>query len=57
MKLEKHSADKHSETSAEVGVHKDRREFLEKCGRFAAYTTPAVLLLLHSKKADAIAVS
>ena len=47
------SNDKRSGNAAEVDVEKDRREFLKKCGRFAAYTTPAVLLLLHSQKAGA----
>ena len=57
MKLDKCSGDNRPEAPAEADVQRDRREFLEKCGRFAAYTTPAVLLLLHRQKAEANAVS
>ena len=56
MKPEEHSAGKFSKQAAEADVEKDRREFLKKCGRFAAYTTPAVLLLLHSQRAGAVPV-
>ncbi len=50
------SDDKPTQVAAQANVEKDRREFLKKCGRFAAYTTPAVLLLLHSQKAGATAI-
>ncbi len=53
MNMKDYSVEKTSQASAEADVEKDRREFLKKCGRFAAYTTPAVLLLLHSQKAGA----
>jgi hypothetical protein len=34
----------------------ERREFLKKCGKFAAYTAPAIatLLLFDKKKAHAV---
>jgi hypothetical protein len=36
-------------------VSDERREFLKKCGKFAAYTGPAIaVLLLFDKKAHAI---
>ena len=44
------------ETSGiDVGQLSDeRREFLKKCGKFAAYTAPAIaVLLLFDKKAHA----
>ncbi len=56
MKMKECSSDQPSRASAEAQLEKDRREFLKKCGRFAAYTTPAVLLLLHSQKAGALAI-
>jgi len=35
-------------------VSDERREFLKKCGKFAAYTGPAIaVLLLFDKKAHA----
>ena len=35
-------------------VSDERREFLKKCGKFAAYTAPAIAtLLLFDKKAHA----
>jgi len=44
------------ETSA--STHDDRREFLKKCGRFAAVTPPAITMLLStSLTSDAIAKS
>ncbi len=54
--MKDYSADKPAQAPAEAQLEKDRREFLKKCGRFAAYTTPAVLLLLHSQKAGALAI-
>ncbi len=56
MNMKDYSADKPMQGAAQQDVEKDRREFLKKCGRFAAYTTPAVLLLLHSQKAGAGAI-
>jgi hypothetical protein len=36
-------------------VSDERREFLKKCGKFAAYTAPAITaLLLFDKKAHAV---
>ena len=37
-------------------VSDERREFLKKCGKFAAYTAPAIatLLLFDKKKAHAV---
>jgi hypothetical protein len=57
MKEENCSIDGRSEVNPEAESQDDRRDFLKKCGRFAAYTTPAVLLLLNYQKADANAVS
>jgi hypothetical protein len=56
MKNENCSIDDRSEVHPEAESQDDRREFLQKCGRFAAYTTPAVLLLLNYQKEDAAAV-
>jgi hypothetical protein len=53
MQTHDRAADEQSGRTAEGDVQKERREFLEKCGRFAAYTTPAVLLLLHGTRAQA----
>ncbi len=57
MKEENCSIDDRSEVHPEAEAHDDRREFLQKCGRFGAYTTPAILLLLNYQKADAKALS
>ena len=56
MKEENCSVDDRSEVHPEAKSQDDRREFLKKCGRFGAYTTPALLLLLHYQKEDAAAV-
>jgi hypothetical protein len=46
------------ETPPESPVERDRREFLKKCGRFAAITPPALTILLStSLTSDAIAKS
>jgi hypothetical protein len=44
-----------SEDVTPLEVSDERREFLKKCGKFAAYTGPAiaVLLLFDKKKAHA----
>jgi hypothetical protein len=47
------------ETEVEINpseVSDERREFLKKCGKFAAYTAPAIatLLLFDKKKAHAV---
>lgn len=40
--------------NAPLEVSDERREFLKKCGKFAAYTGPAIaVLLLFDKKAHA----
>jgi hypothetical protein len=53
MKVESCATDDRSEAHPEAESQDDRREFLKKCGRFGAYTTPALLLLLNYRKADA----
>jgi hypothetical protein len=57
MKDENCSIDDRLEVHPEAESQDDRREFLQKCGRFAAYTTPAVLLLLNYQKAGATSLS
>jgi hypothetical protein len=57
MELNENANHKRAVPSEAAEVHRERREFLEKCGRFAAYTTPAVLLLLHFQKEEAYAGS
>ncbi len=57
MKEENCSVDDRSEVHPEAKSQDDRREFLKKCGRFGAYTTPALLLLLHYREADAVPIS
>jgi hypothetical protein len=38
--------------SDDRGIEDDRREFLRKCGRFAAYTAPVVVTLMAGSKAQ-----
>jgi hypothetical protein len=56
MKEENCSIENRSEVATATDAHDDRREFLKKCGRFGAYTAPALLLLLNYRKADASVV-
>ena len=49
MKRDGMPVDVQSASPIEVDVQEERREFLAKCGRFSAYTTPSVLLLLSGK--------
>jgi hypothetical protein len=57
MKEENCSIVDRSEVHPEAESQDDRREFLKKCGRFGAYTTPALLLLLNYQKAGAVAAT
>lgn len=43
--------------SSDTETSASRREFLNKCGKFAAYTTPAMVLLLDYQLANAKAHS
>jgi len=46
-----------TETSdAEEASLEERREFLKKCGRFAAYTPPAIVALMFYDSANSVAV-
>jgi len=56
MEPENYLPDGRPEPSPNRGHEDDRREFLVKCGRFAAYATPAILLILDFKNTKANAV-
>lgn len=45
-----------TETEIQASDEESRREFLVKAGKFAIYTPPAVMLLMHPSK-DALARS
>lgn len=46
MKSNKDDESKGSSDVEEPGEESDRREFLKKAGRFAAYTTPVIVALM-----------
>lgn len=44
--------------NSEERISAERRDFLKKCGRFAAYAAPAMMLLLsHNEHANASCTS
>ena len=45
--MDSKDAKTHVEERIEDEAGDDRRAFLKKCGRFAAYTAPVVVTLLH----------
>ena len=49
--MDSQDARTHVEERIEDEAGDDRREFLKKCGRFAAYTAPVVVTLLHYDRA------